>query len=317
MIVIKGFTGSIVVLVIVLTMICIANGAVFAQEVRLRAGDRIDMSVPERQELERRLTISEEGTVLIPVLGEIMVEGLLINEASQVILRRFQELYPSVERIELSLVGEESRRLIYVHGEVLNPGKYDFGENPNLWEAVREAGGATPEAALETVRIIRAEEEGRRTFIVNLQQVIEDGNIESLPELRPGDTVIVPIRMLQYQGTGSVRVIGSVPNPGSYKLSGTKSLTDAILAAGGPDDQADLSRVKIIRHLPEGTVMTIQVDFADYLNTGDARQNPVILPNDTVNIPRDRNIFRVLFSDPRYLLGTLTATAAMIAVMNN
>lgn len=289
-------------------------GDAAAQEVRLRRGDRLALDVPQRQELNRQLTVSENGTVLMPVLGEIPVEGILLQEAEELLLRRLRDVYPSIQRIVLSLVDEESRRLIYVHGEVLNPGKYEFKSNPNLWEAVREAGGSTATAALEAVRIIRAEAEGRRTFIVNLQEVIDNGKMESLPELRPGDTVIVPVRMAQYSGSGSVRVIGMVLRPGPYQLSGTQSLTDAILAAGGPDSDANLGKVRVIRHLPEGTVVTIQVDYARYLATGDARQNPAILPNDTVNVPRDRNALRVLFSDPRYLLGSLTATAALIAV---
>ncbi|HSG27513.1 MAG TPA: SLBB domain-containing protein, partial [Candidatus Krumholzibacterium sp.] len=222
------------------------QGGVEAQEVRLRAGDMIDLEVPQRQELNRRLTITDDGIVILPVIGEIMVEGLLLEEAQRLILRRMREIYPSVQDLALSLVGVESRRQIYVHGEVLNPGKYEFRKNPNVWEAVREAGGGSPTASLDVVRVIRAEEEGRRTFIVNLEQVIENGDFSSLPELRPGDTVIVPPRVVQFQGSGSVRVIGSVLTPGPYKLSGTKTLTDALLAAGGPDDDANLKKVQII-----------------------------------------------------------------------
>ncbi len=311
---IKGLKRIIPVCLVLTALIMVSYCNTAAQEVRLRRGDRLGLVVPQRQELNRQLTIGENGNVLVPVLGEIHFEGIMLTEAEQLLLRRLREVYPSIQQIILSLMDEESRRLIYVHGEVLNPGKYEFMKNPNLWEAVREAGGSTATAALEAVRIIRAEEEGRRTFIVNLQEVINNGKMETLPELRPGDTVIVPVRMAQYTGSGSVRVIGMVLHPGPYQLSGTQSLTDAILAAGGPDSDANLGRVKIIRHLAEGAVVTIQVDYAQYLATGDARQNPAILPNDTVNVPRDRNVMRVLFSDPRYLLGSLTATAALIAV---
>ena len=176
-------TGGIVLAALIIGL-C---GGAAAQEVRLRRGDRLALDVPQRQELNRQLTVSESGTVLMPVLGEIPVEGILLPEAEELLLRRLREVYPSIQRIVLSLVDEESRRLIYVHGEVLNPGrKYEFKKNPNLWEAVREAGGSTATAALEAVRIIRAEAEGRRTFIVNLQEVIDNGKMESLPELRPG-----------------------------------------------------------------------------------------------------------------------------------
>ncbi len=300
-------------------MLCagvLLSADVSAQEVRLRNNDRLDLVVPQRQELARQIVISSNGTVYIPVIGDIQVEGLFISEAEVVILRRLQEIYPSVRSITLSLVGEESRRIVYVHGEVLAPGKYEFRTNPSVWEAVREAGGANPEASLEAVRIIRAAKEGRRTLIVNLQRVIESGEFESLPELRPGDTVIVPAMTAQYSGSGSVRLIGAVLHPGPYKLTADKTLTDAILAAGGPEDNANLRKITIIRHLPEGAVVTIEVNFERYLNNGDSRQNPLILPDDTVNVPRDRNVFRVLVGDPRFLVGTLTATAAMILVFN-
>jgi protein involved in polysaccharide export with SLBB domain len=142
-------TGGIVLVALIIGL-C---GDAAAQEVRLRSGDRLALDVPQRQELNRQLTVSENGTVLMPVLGEIPVEGILLQEAEELLLRRLREVYPSIQRIVLSLVDEESRRLIYVHGEVLNPGKYEFKKNPNLWEAVREAGGSTATAALEAVRI--------------------------------------------------------------------------------------------------------------------------------------------------------------------
>ena len=222
-------TGGIVLAALIIGL-C---GGAAAQEVRLRRGTGSLSTFPQRQELNRQLTVSESGTVLMPVLGEIPVEGILLPEAEELLLRRLREVYPSIQRIVLSLVDEESRRLIYVHGEVLNPGKYEFKKNPNLWEAVREAGGSTATAALEAVRIIRAEAEGRRTFIVNLQEVIDNGKMESLPELRPGDTVIVPARMAQYSGSGSVRVIGKVLRPGPYQLSARSPLPTRSSPQGG------------------------------------------------------------------------------------
>ncbi len=287
-----------------------------SQDITLEEGDRLDLLVPGRPGLERRLQIDQRGRISIPVIGELEVAGMAIHEVEALILSRIQELYPSVNSISVVLVGEESRRLIYVHGQVLNPGKYEFKSNPSVWEAVREAGGATALASLESVRIIRAGEEGRRTSIVNLQAVLDKGDFDSLPELRPGDTVIVPAASIQYTGDGSVRVIGSVVRPGSYKITGDKTLTDAILAAGGPGSDANLEQVNIIRHAMDGKVITIQVDYGRYLDHGDSRHNPVILPDDTVNIPHDDNTLKVLVTDPRYLIGLLTATATAFAIFN-
>ncbi|MBN1164967.1 MAG: SLBB domain-containing protein [Candidatus Krumholzibacteriota bacterium] len=285
-----------------------------AQEIRLRRGDRLELTVPQRQEMGRQLIIDETGRISIPIIGDLTIEGMLLSEAEAFILRELRQTYPSLQRITLTLLGEDSRRQIYVHGAVRNPGKYLFVSAPNVWEAVREAGGTNPGASLETVRIIRAEGEGRRTFIVNLQRVIENGNFESLPQLRPGDTVIVPETAVQYTGSGSVKVIGAVVNPAPYMLSENKTLVDALLAAGGPVENADINNVRIIRHLPDGATLTIRVDFSRYLENGDSRHNPFVRPEDTVNVPLRSSFFRSLITDPRIILGTVTATATMIAV---
>jgi protein involved in polysaccharide export with SLBB domain len=283
------------------------------QEVRLRSGDRLRLEVPQRSEMGRVLVVDERGTVRIPTIGEIAVAGMTVSEAQITVFRRISEIYPSIREIILSLLGEEARRTIYVHGEVLNPGRFEFDVAPTVWEAVREAGGASADASLEAVRIIRAEDDGRRTSIVNLREAIDSGDLESLPELKPGDTVIIPRQSVPYQGSGSVKVIGAVVNPATYLLSDDKNLIDALLAAGGPSPNANLEDVKIIRRHDDGGAYLIHVDFTKYLDTGDLRQNPMIRPDDTVSVPRRNEFVRTLL-DPRFLLAVVTAAATITAL---
>lgn len=300
---------------IVLVALCLAF-SLRAQEVSLRPGDRIEMSVPQRSELDRTLVIDEEGRVSIPIIGEVMIGGMSLGEAEEVLLRSLREIYPSVQSISINLLGEESRRLIYVHGQVETPGKYGFEKNPTVWEAIREAGGATSAAALGTVRIIRADGEGQRTILVDLQSAIESGNLDSLPILNPGDAVIVSESTVMHASTGSVRVIGAVRTPGPYMLSGEKTLIDAILAAGGGADNAKLDKVNVIRTLPDGGQLTLTFDFKRYLETGDIRHNPLILADDTVSVPARSAAMAVLRS-PTFWLAAITAYGAIYAIINN
>jgi protein involved in polysaccharide export with SLBB domain len=286
-----------------------------AQDVRLRPGDRVELTVPQRSELDRQLIIDEAGRILLPIIGNVSIGGMTLEEAESVLLRALREIYPSVNSISVNLIGEESRRLIYVHGEVENPGKYGFEKNPTVWEAIREAGGATAEAALETVRIIRAERDEQRTFIVDLQAAIESGSLEELPVLEPGDAVIVSQSTAIHAGTGSVRVIGAVRTSGPYVMTGEKTLVDAILASGGPADNANLEKVHVIRTMPDGAQMTMTFDFKRYLETGDIRHNPLILPDDTVHVPAQSQALNVLRS-PAFWLAAITAYGAVYAIVN-
>ncbi len=285
-----------------------------AQEVQLQIGDLLELTVPQRQELDYRMTIDGDGNVELPVIGTIHLEGMTLNEAEENVLRRMREYYPSVRQIRLGLVGEEARRLAYVQGQVVAPGKYEFREAPTIWEAIREAGGATANASLETVRLIRAGEEGEKTDIINVQTAIDFGDFDSLPVLRPGDTIIVPERSMSHQGSGAVNVIGGVMNPAPYILTGDKRLVDAIIAAGGAVDNADLGKVAIIRTKPDGGSLTIEVDFEKYLKEGDMRHNPPIYPNDTVSVPQHR-AFRTILTSPGFLLGLITITATTITLI--
>ncbi len=313
----KARNGRPVEILAFLILVCMVLGAAesYGQDIRLTRGDRLQLVVPQRQELGRQLVINDNGEVYIPVIGAIVIQGMTMAEAEDVVFRRLREIYPSIQGIDLILVGGESKRNIYVHGEVLRPGKYEFDTPPNVWEAVREAGGTTAQASLTAVRVIRASGNGRRTMIVNLQSSIDTGNFDGLPRLRPGDTVIVPELSVRYQGSGAIRMFGAVLQPAPYTLSTDKRLIDAILAAGGPAENANLGKVKIIRQLPEGSTMTYQIDFNRYLSVGDERHNPLILPDDTVNIPKHGNFFRTLFTDPRVLLGVITASATVTAII--
>jgi polysaccharide export outer membrane protein len=285
-----------------------------AQEVRLRKGDSIRLEVPQREDLGRLLTVDAKGEVSLPIVGAIRVEGLNLEEARGALLRSLQDIYPSIQSITISLQGEDARRVIYVQGQVALPGKYELGGTPSVWDAIKEAGGATGAASLDGVRIVRASEEGSTTTIVNLQQALDSGNIGSLPVLKPGDAVIVPERTASYTGTGAVDVFGAVVRPASYALTEEKRLIDAILAAGGPAENAHLSKVTIIRPVAGGGVMAISVDFKRYLEMGDMQQNPPIFPNDTVNVPRS-NSFWTTIASPNFLLAVVTASATIAALI--
>ncbi len=114
-------------------------------------------------------------------------------------------------------------------------------------------------------------------------------------------------------GTGSVKVIGAVNVPGPYQLPGDKTLIDAILAAGGTTERANLKEVTVIRTLPDGARLTMLFNFNKYLEEGDVRHNPLLLSNDTVHV-RPETTGLAVFKDPRFWLAAVTAYAAVYAI---
>ena len=69
---------------------------------------------------------------------------------------------------------------IFVSGEVQSPGAYAVPEGTTVLEALTLAGGPTPDAALNRVRILRIVDGVQETFNVELEDIVE-----------PRDTIMV------------------------------------------------------------------------------------------------------------------------------
>lgn len=283
-------------------------------EYRVVQGDRIFLSVPQRPDLNRELMVKEGGVVTLPLIGDVDVGGLTAREIEQRLLQALQDYYPSVKRIDVSVTQAVSQ-VIYVSGQVNSPGKYNFGTPPTVWEAIREAGGPLPEASLDNVRVVKDRSRGGTSTVVNVQEALERGSVDNLPELEGGDTVIVPAVAVMYTGAFGVNVFGAVVKPGVYRLQARQDLISAILVAGGPIERADLGKLKIIRPRPDGTIATVDIDLNRFLNDGDPLSNPELFPGDTINIPRQGRLSQLFNSDIGLWLSVVTTAVTVTALV--
>ncbi|MFO7896875.1 MAG: SLBB domain-containing protein [Candidatus Cloacimonadales bacterium] len=87
------------------------------------------------------------------------------------------------------------------------------------------------------------------------------------------------------QGTEQLKIRayiwGQVRKPGLYIVPDDTDLLTLLSSAGGPTENAKLSKVRIIRPTSDGEKV-IMVDLEEYMRTGDDKLIPVIQPGDTV-----------------------------------
>ena len=81
---------------------------------------------------------------------------------------------------------------MYVLGKVNRPGEFPFSQPVDVMQALALAGGATPFAAVNDIRILRRD--GSRLVAVEFHYAeVERGRkLEQNIVLRSGDTVVVP-----------------------------------------------------------------------------------------------------------------------------
>ncbi len=281
---------------------------------RVGAGDRILVSVPQRPDLNRSLEVQQNGNITLPLAGDIAVSGLTAAEIQIKIFQALKDFYPSITGVEVTIT-ETLSQTIYVIGQVGAPGKYSFATAPNLWEAIREAGGPLPTASLDNVRIVKDRSKGGGSSVFNVQIALEKGHVDQLPDVEGGDTVIIEERAEMYTGSLGVNVFGAVVNPGTYKLQGRGDLMSAILLAGGPQRVASLGDIKIIRPLVDRNIVTFKVDLNNYLKEGDPASNPKLRAGDTVHIPERSRLSRIFTDDIGILLSLVTTGVTVAALI--
>ncbi|HPR18072.1 MAG TPA: SLBB domain-containing protein [Candidatus Cloacimonadota bacterium] len=91
-----------------------------------------------------------------------------------------------------TLTGSEQLKIkSYIWGQVQKPGLYIVPDDTDLLTLISSAGGPTENANLTKVRIIRSTENENKIIWVDLQEYIDSGNYELIPQLQPGDTVVI------------------------------------------------------------------------------------------------------------------------------
>jgi polysaccharide export outer membrane protein len=249
---------------------------------RVGAGDVIRVDVAGRTDVSGTFTVAEDGTVTIPIVGSVRVQGRTAPEVRSDLSRRIS-LFDRSSPLVTVTVAEYKSRKIFVLGAVLLPGIYAFAEMPTIWDAIAEAGGPLDDANLSAVEMIPGDAtSGRRTQTVDVAGAIRESRTESLPKLRPGDTVRVP----RGQNASSVLLMGAIVRPGPLPFDQAPDLVTAVIRSGGPTTDAKLSEVQVIRQ-SGARVMRLRVDLDRYFEKGDMAGNPRLEPGDTVFLPRE------------------------------
>lgn len=308
-------TKGIQATVLVLACVAIAGVAV-AQEgagelYRLGPGDVLQLSVWQSPDLDRELRVRDDGTIVVPLVGEIPAEGNTIPELESLLARRLRSFNRDITEVSLQVVAYNSFE-VFVMGAVASPGRLSFDYIPNVWDAVRAAGGPLPTANLRRVRVLRPLDGGTNTIVINLERVVRgDSGSTELPEIRAGDTIIVPdnARLSAADREQGVHVLGAVNSPGLYPVEDATPLMTLVLQAGGFGGNADLSDIKWVHPTPEGPVRTRKVNVRLFLDNGQVESNPLIEAGDTIYVERG-------LTRPS-LLQALTASTSVIALILN
>jgi polysaccharide export outer membrane protein len=165
---------------------------------RINPGDEIEVYVWGEERLQRQIRVLPDGTIAMPLVGQISVQGLLPEQVQDAISRRLAGQYRgAVPQVTVSVRNPAGLQFSIV-GKVKSPGSFTPGRYVNLLEALSLAGGPAEFASLDNISIVRKNGNAVTSVRARLSSVMRNGvpsdasGDQLIPRIESGDTIIVP-----------------------------------------------------------------------------------------------------------------------------
>jgi polysaccharide export outer membrane protein len=157
---------------------------------RVGAEDVLEISVWREDALKKEALVRPDGGISYPLIGEVQVAGKTVFEIRDEIARRLEKFIPE-PAVSVAIMKVGSQR-IYVIGKVNKPGDFPVGRYVDVLQALSMAGGLTPFADANDIRVMRREGDRQVVLPFEYGRVVRGQKLEQNVQLRAGDVVVVP-----------------------------------------------------------------------------------------------------------------------------
>ena len=223
----------------------------------LGPGDSLQIELLDIPELSGTFSIGPDGTIYLPRLRALYVEGLTVEELRYFLTEQFKT-YVKSPQVFITPVGYRAVR-VYVGGEISRPGYYMLSGGQVIEDQLNIREGTSSNG-------FRAQSSS-----------LNDSQSSRLRLLRA-----YPDDITTLQG------ISSTPNR-------WPTLFDALRAAQGVTPYSDLAAVKVVRKQPMsqgGGKAQAQVNFLSLVTEGDESVNIRLFDGDVVKVGRSDELLR-------------------------
>jgi protein involved in polysaccharide export with SLBB domain len=185
------------------------NGYVADDTYKLRVGDAVSFQIMEDrqlgfQDLPVNLVVADSGELDVTYVGRIMAVGKTCKQLAADIKAALEKDYYKKATVVLSLnLANRILGRVYIWGQVRAQGPLDIQVNENLTagNAILRAGGFSDFASKTHVKVVRAAVGAngeKKTFELNMEDILERGKTEQDILLQPNDFIIVPTRLMNF-----------------------------------------------------------------------------------------------------------------------
>lgn len=157
----------------------------------INPGDVLSVTVWKEEDLQRQVLVRPDGAFSFPLAGEIQATDQSVEDVRNELVKRLSDYIPDPV-VTVATESIQGNR-VYVIGQVNRPGEFIASARIDVVQALSIAGGFTPFAQKNDVRILRRRADGVLDDLSFRYGEVEKGrNLGQNLILEPGDVIIVP-----------------------------------------------------------------------------------------------------------------------------
>lgn len=157
---------------------------------RLGAEDVLLVSVWKDEQLTREVVVRPDGMFSFPLVGDIQAEDRTVEAIRDDLVKRLTKYIPNAN-VSVAVTKIISYK-VYVVGRVNKPGEYLVGHYTDVLQALSLAGGLTPFAAENDIKVMRRVKGTQQSIPFRYGDLRKGKDLEQNIILQRGDVVMVP-----------------------------------------------------------------------------------------------------------------------------
>ncbi|MFL6623414.1 MAG: polysaccharide biosynthesis/export family protein [Sulfurifustis sp.] len=152
--------------------------------------DLLEIAVWHEKDLQREVLVRPDGWLTFPLVGSVQAAGKTTAQLQKEITTRLKKYMP--DPVVTVTIKKIQGLKVFVIGKVGKPGEYVVGRYVDVLQALSLAGGLTPFAKENDIKIVRKQGGREQIIPFDYSQVKRGRNLEQNIRLQAGDVVMVP-----------------------------------------------------------------------------------------------------------------------------
>ena len=169
-----------------------------ADDYLIGVDDMVQVSVWRNPELGITAPVRPDGKISVPLVGDVVAGGRTPDDVAKDLQQRLATyvIEPKVTVILTELRSHEYLSRVRVTGAVREPISIPYRQGMTVLDAILAAGGVTEFAAADRSSLHRKSGNGAASYSVQLDNILNHGDLSTNYKVAPGDVITVPERVL-------------------------------------------------------------------------------------------------------------------------